>query len=134
MKPDPTLLSPAPDKTQSLSQVQEYYDQLLLGAKRDTEAQREVAARAQGDLMELQRKYEERCREAEETREQLQAERLNSRHAVGEERKCSAGRTDRMRAELESVDARLEEEKKRSAELLLQVDVYMETLAGWIPS
>lgn len=33
----------------------------------------------------------------------------------------SSERADRMRAELESVEIRLEEERKRSAELLLQV-------------
>lgn len=44
-----------------------------------------------------------------------------SRHDVSEERKVSFERADRMRAELESMDMRLEEERKRSAELLLQV-------------
>lgn len=44
-----------------------------------------------------------------------------SRHVVSEERKVSSERSDRMRAELESMDVRLEEERKRSAELLLQV-------------
>lgn len=33
----------------------------------------------------------------------------------------SSERADRMRVELENMDIRLEEEKKRSAELLLQV-------------
>lgn len=44
-----------------------------------------------------------------------------SRHAVCEERKVSSERADRMRVELENMDIRLEEERKRSAELLLQV-------------
>lgn len=46
---------------------------------------------------------------------------IASRHEACEERKVSSERADRMRAELESVDIRLEEERKRSAELLLQV-------------
>lgn len=46
---------------------------------------------------------------------------IPSRHEVCEERKASSERADRMRAELESMDVRLEEERKRSAELLLQV-------------
>ncbi|CAB1311924.1 unnamed protein product [Coregonus sp. 'balchen'] len=106
--------SAAPEK--SSSQLQEYYDKLLLQAKRDVEAHKEAAARAQG-------RYEERCREVAEAREQLQAERLSSRHTVSEERKCSADRTDRMRSELDSMDARLEEERKRCAELLLQIQL-----------
>lgn len=44
-----------------------------------------------------------------------------SRHAVCEERKVSSERADRMKAELENMEIRLEEERKRSAELLLQV-------------
>lgn len=44
-----------------------------------------------------------------------------SRYAVCEERKVSSEQADRMRVELESMDIRLEEERKRSAELLLQV-------------
>ncbi|XP_055746697.1 centrosomal protein of 55 kDa-like isoform X2 [Salvelinus fontinalis] len=110
------------------SQLQEYYDKLLLQAKRDVEAQKEAAARAQGELGELQRRYEERCMELVEAREQLQAERLSSRHTVGEERKCSEDRADRMRSELDSMDTRLEEERKRSAELLLQVNLLQKTL------
>ncbi|XP_041698643.1 centrosomal protein of 55 kDa isoform X2 [Coregonus clupeaformis] len=111
--------SAAPEK--SSSQLQEYYDKLLLQAKRDVEAHKEAAARAQG-------RYEERCREVAEAREQLQAERLSSRHTVSEERKCSADRTDRMRSELDSMDARLEEERKRCAELLLQVNLLQKSL------
>lgn len=38
-----------------------------------------------------------------------------------EERKVSSERAERMRVELESMDIRLEEERKRSAELLQQV-------------
>ncbi|KAM9412160.1 centrosomal protein of 55 kDa-like isoform 2-T3 [Salvelinus alpinus] len=112
----------------SSSQLQEYYDKLLLQAKRDVEAQKEAAARAQGELGELQRRYEERSMELVEAREQLQSERLSSRHTVGEERKCSEDRADRMRSELDSMDTRLEEERKRSAELLLQVNLLQKTL------
>uniref|UniRef100_A0AAZ3QMW9 Centrosomal protein of 55 kDa n=1 Tax=Oncorhynchus tshawytscha TaxID=74940 RepID=A0AAZ3QMW9_ONCTS len=100
----------------SSSQLQEHYDKLLLQAKQDVEAQKEAAARAQGELGELQRRLEEQCMELVEAREQLRAERLSSRHTVGEERKCSADRADRM-------DSRLEEERKRSAELLLQIQL-----------
>lgn len=94
-------------------------------------------------------KYQEKSRELEEARMKLQAERLSSRcrtrslhpseaaavktnwfnvefnvscrHEVSEERKVSSERTERMRMELESLEFRLEEERKRSADLLLQV-------------
>ncbi|XP_055751755.1 centrosomal protein of 55 kDa-like isoform X2 [Salvelinus fontinalis] len=111
--------SAAPEK--SSPQLQEYYDKLLLHAKRDVEAQKEAAARVQG-------RYEERCREVAEAREQLQAERLSSRHTVSEERKCLADRANRMRSERDSMDARLEKERKRSAELLMQVNLLQKSL------
>lgn len=39
-----------------------------------------------------------------------------------DERKVSSERADRMKAELDSLNVRLEEERRRSAELLLQVN------------
>ncbi|XP_046888167.1 centrosomal protein of 55 kDa [Hypomesus transpacificus] len=116
------------EKSQAQARMQEHCNQLLQGAKRDAEGQREQASRAQAELGELQRRYEERSLQLEETREQLQAERLCNRHTVSEERKCSTERTDRMRVELESMDVRLEEERKRSADLLLQVNLLQKSL------
>ncbi|XP_010893933.1 centrosomal protein of 55 kDa [Esox lucius] len=102
--------------------------QLRLQAEMNLAAQREAAARAQGELAELQKRYDERCREGVELRQQLQAERLSSRESVSQERKCSADHAARLRSELESMDARLEEERKRSAELLGQVNLLQKSL------
>ncbi|XP_077481741.1 centrosomal protein of 55 kDa [Stigmatopora argus] len=79
-------------------------------------------------LSSLQRKFKESDKELEEAKEQLQRERLSSRNTVSEERQASSDRVDRMRAELESADLRLEEERKRSAELLLQVNLLQKSL------
>uniref|UniRef100_A0A672JFT7 Centrosomal protein 55 like n=1 Tax=Salarias fasciatus TaxID=181472 RepID=A0A672JFT7_SALFA len=101
----------------------------------ELQAQKEQVTRVQDELLALQRKYgekraelssllgkhEEKSKALEDAQMQLQAERLGNRHAACEERKVSSERADRMRAELEAADARLEEERKRSAELLLQV-------------
>ncbi|KAM9837935.1 centrosomal protein of 55 kDa [Aulostomus maculatus] len=108
----------------------------------ELQSQLEQVSRLQEEMSALQRKYEDKCSELsssmrkyqeksktlEETKMLLQAERLNSRHAVSEERQVSSERADRMRAELESVDVRLEEERKRSAELLLQVNMLQKSL------
>ncbi|XP_061612227.1 centrosomal protein of 55 kDa [Phyllopteryx taeniolatus] len=80
------------------------------------------------ELSSLQSKYKERTKELEEARVQMQTERLSSRNAVSEERQVSSDRADRMRIELESMDLRLEEERKRSAELLLQVTLLQKSL------
>ncbi|XP_027145218.1 cone cGMP-specific 3',5'-cyclic phosphodiesterase subunit alpha' isoform X1 [Larimichthys crocea] len=152
------------------AQLKNHYDQLLSGAQKDLESQKEKVIRAQQELIvqreqtmnaqaelqsqeeqvarlqdemsSLQRSYEDKCGELtsflrkykeksnqlEEAKVQLQAERLSNRHDVSEERKVSFERADRMRAELESMDMRLEEERKRSAELLLQVNVLQKSL------
>uniref|UniRef100_A0A8C6M3E9 Centrosomal protein 55 like n=1 Tax=Nothobranchius furzeri TaxID=105023 RepID=A0A8C6M3E9_NOTFU len=69
-------------------------------------------------------KYDEKIKELDEVKVQLQAERLGNRHAANEERTVS----DRMRAELESTGRRLDEERKRSAELLMQVNMLQKSL------
>lgn len=43
------------------------------------------------------------------------------RHELCEERKSSSEREEKMRMELEAMDVRLDEKKKRSAELLQEV-------------
>ncbi|XP_022067946.1 centrosomal protein of 55 kDa [Acanthochromis polyacanthus] len=106
------------------------------------QSQREQVTRVQEEMSALQRKYEGKCselssflmkydvksKELEEAKMQLQAERLSNRHAVNEERHVSSERADRMRAELENMEIRLEEERKRSAELLLQVNMLQKSL------
>lgn len=113
-----------------------------LKAQAELHSQREQVTRVQEEMLALQRKYddkccelssflrkyEDKCKELEEAKMDLQAERLSNRHAVCEERKESSERADRMRVELENMDIRLEEEKKRSAELLLQVNMLQKSL------
>ncbi|KAM3859963.1 centrosomal protein of 55 kDa [Diretmus argenteus] len=106
------------------------------------QSQKEQLTKLQEEMTVLQRRYDDRCRELaalqrrhedkskelEEAKEQLQAERVNNRHAACEERMVSSERADRMRTELDSMDVRLEEERKRSAELLLQVNLLQKSL------
>ncbi|XP_063338294.1 centrosomal protein of 55 kDa [Pelmatolapia mariae] len=99
-----------------------------LKAQAELHSQREQVTRVQEEMLALQRKYDDKCKELEEAKMDLQAERLSNRHAVCEERKVSSERADRMRVELENMDIRLEEEKKRSAELLLQVNMLQKSL------
>ncbi|KAM6896991.1 centrosomal protein of 55 kDa [Xenentodon cancila] len=118
--------------------------QETLKAQAELQCQKEQVARVQEEVLALRRKYDDKCselsafvrryedksKELEEVKMQLQAERLGNRHAAHEERKVSSERADRMRAELESISIRLEEEKKRSAELLLQVNLLQKSLLG----
>ncbi|XP_071317927.1 centrosomal protein of 55 kDa [Trachinotus anak] len=108
----------------------------------ELQSKREQVTRLQEEMLALQRRYEDKCSELssflmkyeekskdlEEAKMQLQAERLSNRHAACEERKVSSQRADRMRVELENMEIRLEEERKRSAELLLQVNMLQKSL------
>lgn len=96
-----------------------------LRAQAELQTQREQVTRVQDEMFSLQRKYEEKSKALEDAKMQLQAERLKNRHAVCEERKVSTERADRVRVELET---RLEEERKRSAELLQQVNLLQKSL------
>ncbi|KAG7492786.1 hypothetical protein MATL_G00017910 [Megalops atlanticus] len=109
-------------------QMQAHYDKLLLTAKKDLEWQKEQVAQAQAEAADFRKKYEDKLNELEEVRQELHRERMSGRKCVEEERKSSAERGERLRAELESVDARLAEERKRSADLLLQVNLLQKSL------
>ncbi|KAF3853621.1 hypothetical protein F7725_014309 [Dissostichus mawsoni] len=97
-----------------------------LKAQAELRSQKEQVSRLQEEMAALQRRYEdksselssflrryeEKSKESQDVKMQLQAERHSSR----------------MRMELESMDMRLEEERKRSAELLLQVNMLQKSL------
>ncbi|XP_063749140.1 centrosomal protein of 55 kDa isoform X2 [Eleginops maclovinus] len=113
-----------------------------LKAQAELQSQKEQVTRLQQEMSALQRRYEDKSselssflrryedksKESQDVKMQLQAERHTSRQAVSEERKVLSERSDRMRMELDSMDMRLEEERKRSAELLLQVNMLQKSL------
>ncbi|KAI1886870.1 hypothetical protein AGOR_G00200240 [Albula goreensis] len=110
------------------AQMQAHYDKLLLKAKKDLDWHKEQLAHRQEEVTDFRRKYDEKVRELDEARQLLQAERLNNRQSVEEERRAATERSDRLRVELDNVDARLAEERKRSADLLLQVNHLQKSL------
>ncbi|XP_051530947.1 centrosomal protein of 55 kDa-like [Myxocyprinus asiaticus] len=97
-------------------------------AQHELETERARASRIQAELDNLRGRYEEKSREATQAREQLLEERRSGREAVLEERSCSAERSTRLQSELETVNSRLEEERKRVAELMLQVNLLQKSL------
>nr|XP_015201717.1 PREDICTED: centrosomal protein of 55 kDa [Lepisosteus oculatus]XP_015201718.1 PREDICTED: centrosomal protein of 55 kDa [Lepisosteus oculatus]XP_015201719.1 PREDICTED: centrosomal protein of 55 kDa [Lepisosteus oculatus]XP_015201720.1 PREDICTED: centrosomal protein of 55 kDa [Lepisosteus oculatus] len=115
------------EETKSVTQ-QEYYDKLLLTAKRDLEAQKETISQLKDELSVAKKKYEGKCQEVKHLDQQLQSERLNARQCVGEEKQRSGDKVERLKAELQSVKERLEEERKRSSELSAQVNLLQKSL------
>ncbi|XP_048843915.1 centrosomal protein of 55 kDa isoform X2 [Brienomyrus brachyistius] len=108
-----------------LAQKQEYYDNLLLTARKDLEAQKEQVVQAQGELANLRARLEDK---GKETAEQLRAERARGQEGADEARRLAEQRADVLKAELENVRARLEEEKQRSTELICQVNMLQKSL------
>uniref|UniRef100_A0A8C6WJW2 Centrosomal protein 55 like n=1 Tax=Neogobius melanostomus TaxID=47308 RepID=A0A8C6WJW2_9GOBI len=101
-------------------------------AKPDTasnEHQKQQVTRLQSQIAALQSSYEIKCTEMSSLQRKYDAKSKElGRHTVNEERKVSSERTDRMTMELETMDMRLEEERKRSAELLLQVNMLQKSI------
>ncbi|XP_026133052.1 centrosomal protein of 55 kDa-like isoform X2 [Carassius auratus] len=85
--------------------------------QRELEAERTRVSRVQTELEDLRGRYEEKSREAAQARE----ERKREREALQEERKCSSEQSARLQAELE-------EERRRVAELLMQVNLLQKSL------
>ncbi|MBN3312297.1 CEP55 protein, partial [Atractosteus spatula] len=115
------------EETKSVTQ-QEYYDKLLLTAKRDLEAQKETISQLKDELSVAKKKYEGKSQEVKHLNQQLQSGRLNARQCVEEEKQRSGDKVERLKAELQSVKERLEEERKRSSELSAQVNLLQKSL------
>ncbi|XP_054878581.1 centrosomal protein of 55 kDa [Poeciliopsis prolifica] len=130
------------DQTARALQELSVQKEQTLKAQAELQRQREQVGRVQQERCVLQRKYDDKCsellaflrkyeergKELDEAKIQLQAERLGNRQVAHEERKVSSERTDRVRADLEKVEKRLDEEKKRSADLLQQVNMLQKSL------
>ncbi|CAL8256175.1 unnamed protein product [Lota lota] len=114
------------DERERMAQMQDHFESLLLKAKTELEALREQLNVAHDDLDKIH--YEKKQLQAEELQEQLQAERLRSRKSAQEEKSHGGERESRLRAQVEDLQERLDEEKHRSAELLLQVNVLQKTV------
>ncbi|XP_053496238.1 centrosomal protein of 55 kDa [Ictalurus furcatus] len=100
----------------------------LQESQREMEEECKRASRLQAELVELKAKYEEKSREVVRAQEELQEERRSGRQTLAEERKLNTARVARLQCEIEVANVRLEEEKKRAAELLLQVNLVQKSL------
>ncbi|XP_072335171.1 centrosomal protein of 55 kDa isoform X1 [Scyliorhinus torazame] len=111
---------------QLLEDKQKYYDRLLLTAKKDFEAQRDLANQLKLELSDLKKHYEEKGLEVNALNVKLQAEGC-SKWKADEEKKCSAEKIQKLQTELENLAVLYEEEKKSSADLLYQIQLLQKT-------
>lgn len=103
------------------SSASKQQEKQLQEIQRETEEERKSTIHLQAELEELKARYEEKSREVTRAQEELQEERRSGRQTLAEERKLNMERVARLQGELEAADVRLDEERKRAAELLLQV-------------
>ncbi|XP_060048066.1 centrosomal protein of 55 kDa isoform X2 [Erinaceus europaeus] len=111
-------------KTESEAHLQEekqkYYNHLLANAKNDLEVERQTVTQLTFELSEFRRKYEETQKEVQDLNQLLCSQRkADVQHLEDDRHKTE--KIQRLKEENDIAREKLEEEKKRSEELLSQV-------------
>ncbi|NWU41034.1 CEP55 protein, partial [Hylia prasina] len=106
---------------------QEYYDQLLLTAKRDPETERRTITQLKSELNELKKTYEETQREMTSLNALLQSQRVAEMRTQENENKIKE-KAQRLKQENEIIKEQLREEKVKSEDLLCQVQLLRKSL------
>lgn len=116
-------LSQQTKKTESeglQEEKQKYYNHLLANAKKDLEVERQTITQLNFELNEFRRKYEETQKEVQDLNKLLCSQRkADVQHLEDDRHKTE--KIQRLKEENDVAREKLEEEKKRSKELLSQV-------------
>ncbi|XP_049711093.1 centrosomal protein of 55 kDa [Elephas maximus indicus] len=117
-------LSQQTKKTESEGHLQEekqkYYNHLLANAKKDLEVERQTITQLSFELSEFQRKYEETQKEVQDLNQLLSSQRKADVQHLEDDRNKTE-KIQKLKEENDIARGKLEEEKKRSEELLSQV-------------
>ncbi|XP_068405077.1 centrosomal protein of 55 kDa [Eschrichtius robustus] len=118
-------------KTESEGYLQEekqkYYNHLLANAKNDLDVERQTITQLNFELSEFRRKYEETQKEVQDLNQLLCSQRkADVQHLEDDRHKTE--KIQRLKEENDLAREKLEEEKKRSEELLSQVQFLYTTL------
>ncbi|CAI5654206.1 unnamed protein product [Oreochromis niloticus] len=114
------------DEKEKISQMQEHYERLLQKAKDELEVLRERVEVTHQNLMITQNWCKEREREVEELEQQLQAERLS--RSTQEVQNCPEDEEQQQRDESEVLQGVLDDEKRRSENAELQIQISSQDL------
>ncbi|NXQ80350.1 CEP55 protein, partial [Nyctibius grandis] len=106
---------------------QKYYDQLLLTAKSDLETERRTITQLRSELNEF-KKYEEAQREIMSLNALLQSQQVAEMKTLENENKMKGETVQRLKQENETIKGQLTEEKKKSEDLLCQVQLLRKSL------
>ncbi|NWH53803.1 CEP55 protein, partial [Fregata magnificens] len=107
---------------------QKYYDQLLLTAKSDLETERRTITQLRSELNEFKKKYEETQQEITSLNALLQSQRVAEMKTLENENKMKGEKVQRLKQENETIKGQLREEKKKSEDLLCQVQLLRKSL------
>ncbi|KFQ48711.1 centrosomal protein of 55 kDa [Pelecanus crispus] len=107
---------------------QKYYDQLLLTAKSDLETERRTITQLRSELNEFKKKYEETQQEIMSLNALLQSQQVAEMKTLENENKVKGEKVQRLKQENETIKGQLREEKKRSEDLLCQVQLLRKSL------
>ncbi|KFQ32188.1 Centrosomal protein of 55 kDa [Mesitornis unicolor] len=107
---------------------QKYYDQLLLTAKRDLETERHIITQLKSELNEFKKKYEETQGELISLNALLQSQQVGEMKTLENENKIKGEKVERLKQENETIRGQLREEKKKSEDLLCQVQLLRKSL------
>ncbi|KAF1508998.1 Centrosomal protein of 55 kDa, partial [Eudyptula minor] len=107
---------------------QKYYDQLLLTAKSDLETERRTVTQLRSELNEFKKKYEETQREITSLNASLQSQQVAEMKTLENENKMKGEKVQRLKQENETIKGQLREEKKKSEDLLCQVQLLRKSL------
>ncbi|NWW70972.1 CEP55 protein, partial [Climacteris rufus] len=106
---------------------QEYYDQLLLTAKSELETERRTITELRAELNELKKTYAETQGEIMSLNALLQSQRVAEMKTQENENKMKE-KAQKLKQENETIKEQLREEKKKSEDLLRQVQVLHKSL------
>ncbi|NXJ67494.1 CEP55 protein, partial [Rostratula benghalensis] len=107
---------------------QKYYDQLLLTAKSDLETERCTVTQLRAELNKFQKKYEEKQQEIRSLNALLQSQQVAELKTLENENKMKGEEVQRLKQENETLKGQLREEKKKSEDLLCQVQLLRKSL------
>ncbi|NWW05138.1 CEP55 protein, partial [Oreocharis arfaki] len=125
------IVSQQDSKSNSEGHLQEekqgYYDQLLLAAKHDPETERRTITQLRSELNGLKKTYEETQGEMMSLNALLQSQRVAEMKTQENENKMKE-KAQRLKQENETIKEQLREEKKKSEDLLYQVQLLRKSL------
>ncbi|KAM6329745.1 centrosomal protein of 55 kDa [Podargus strigoides] len=104
-----------------------YYDQLLRTAKSDLETEKHTTTQLRSELNEFKKKYEETQRDITSLSNLLQSQQVEMR-ALENDNKMKGEKLQRLKQENETIKGQLREEKKKSEDLLCQVQLFRKSL------